>query len=207
MSRKTEAKQEAILQMATQVFMECGFERASIAEICARLGSSKRTIYNYFASKEDLFFAVISRTTDHEFRDIRDFVDPAHTDMAESLRQFGEKLLTFLYSPQMVEKRHLAISASRRTELGRLAYEGGVLRSLNLAAESLQAAMNSGKLKAADPFVAAQQLFALLEAELLKASLLQQLGEVSPERIRELTARAVKVFMAAYGTEVKTAEN
>ena len=42
---------------------------------------------------------------------------------------------------------------------------------------------------------------ALLEAELLKASLLQQLGEVSPPRIRELTARAVAVFMAAYGPE------
>ena len=60
MSRKTQAKQQAILEMATEVFREFGFERASIAEICARLGSSKRTIYNYFASKEELFFAVIT---------------------------------------------------------------------------------------------------------------------------------------------------
>ena len=121
--------------------------------------------------------------------------------MAESLRNFGEKLLAFLYSPQMIEQRHLSISASKRTELGRLAYEEGVLRSLRLTAESLQAAMDAGKLRQADAFVATQQLFALLEAELLKASLLQQLGEVSPARIRELTARAVAVFMAAYGPE------
>ena len=201
MSKKTEAKQQAILEMATEVFREFGFERASIAEICARLGSSKRTIYNYFASKEELFFAVITRSAAHEFKDIHDFIDPSKADMTESLQHFGEKLLAFLYSPQMIEQRHLSISASKRTELGRLAYEEGVLRSLRLTAESLQAAMDAGKLRQADAFVATQQLFALLEAELLKASLLQQLGEVSPARIRELTARAVAVFMAAYGPE------
>ena len=147
------------------------------------------------------FFAVITRSAAHEFRDIHNFIDPSLTDMAESLRNFGEKLLAFLYSPQMIEQRHLSISASKQSELGRLAYEEGVLRSLRLTAESMQAAMDAGKLRQADAFVATQQLFALLEAELLKASLLQQLGEVSPARIRELTARAVAVFMAAYGPE------
>ena len=204
MSRKTQAKQQAILEMATEVFREFGFERASIAEICARLGSSKRTIYNYFASKEELFFAVITRSAAHEFRDIHDFIDPSLTDMAESLRNFGEKLLAFLYSPQMIEQRHLSISASKRSELGRLAYEEGVLRSLRLTAESLQAAMDAGKLRQADAFVATQQLFALLEAELLKASLLQQLGEVSEDRIRQVTNRAIEVFMAAYGLRNET---
>ena len=204
MSRKTEAKQQAILEMATEVFREFGFERASIAEICARLGSSKRTIYNYFASKEELFFAVITRSAAHEFRDIHDFIDPSLTDMAESLRNFGEKLLAFLYSPQMIEQRHLSISASKQSELGRLAYEEGVLRSLRLTAESMQAAMDAGKLRQADAFVATQQLFALLEAELLKASLLQQLGEVSEDRIRQVTNRAIEVFMAAYGPRNET---
>ena len=204
MSRKTEAKQQAILEMATEVFREFGFERASIAEICARLGSSKRTIYNYFASKEELFFAVITRSAAHEFRDIHDFIDPSLTDMAESLRNFGEKLLAFLYSPQMIEQRHLSISASKQSELGRLAYEEGVLRSLRLTAESMQAAMDAGKLRQADAFVATQQLFALLEAELLKASLLQQLGEVSEDRIRQVTNRAIEVFMAAYGLRNET---
>ena len=204
MSRKTEAKQQAILEMATEVFREFGFERASIAEICARLGSSKRTIYNYFASKEELFFAVITRSAAHEFRDIHNFIDPSLTDMAESLRNFGEKLLAFLYSPQMIEQRHLSISASKQSELGRLAYEEGVLRSLRLTAESMQAAMDAGKLRQADAFVATQQLFALLEAELLKASLLQQLGEVSEDRIRQVTNRAIEVFMAAYGLRNET---
>ena len=204
MSRKTETKRQAILEMATEVFREFGFERASIAEICARLGSSKRTIYNYFASKEELFFAVITRSAAHEFRDIHNFIDPSLTDMAESLRNFGEKLLAFLYSPQMIEQRHLSISASKQSELGRLAYEEGVLRSLRLTAESMQAAMDAGKLRQADAFVATQQLFALLEAELLKASLLQQLGEVSEDRIRQVTNRAIEVFMAAYGLRNET---
>jgi AcrR family transcriptional regulator len=53
-----EEKQQAIVAAALEVFAERGFSAATIDEIARASGLGKGTIYEYFASKEDLFFAV-----------------------------------------------------------------------------------------------------------------------------------------------------
>ena len=199
MAIKTEEKRQAIIEAATQAFQELGFERTSMSEICARVGGSKATLYNYFPSKEELFFEIVFLSTEAEFEAVHRSIDPSTEDMGESLRHFGESLLTFLYSPQVRSQRHLAISESGRSERSRLVYERGVLRSQNLVAEFLQAAMKLGKLQQADPIVATRHLHSLLESELLERFLFQLLGEVSAEEVKTVTARAIGVFMAAYG--------
>lgn len=55
---RTEAKRDAILEAAAEVFLEAGFEGASMSQIAARAGGSKRTLYGYFPSKEELFVAM-----------------------------------------------------------------------------------------------------------------------------------------------------
>ena len=199
MRMKTEAKRQAILEVAAQAFQELGFERTSMSEICARVGGSKATIYNYFASKEELFSEVIFLSTEAEFMVVHQALEASTDDVAESLQRFGERLLTFLYSPRIRAERHLAISESRRSELGRLVYERGVQRSQNLIAAFMARAMAQGQLRETDARVVAQHFFGLLEAELLEPFLHQQLGEVGAEQIRAVTARAVAVFMAGYG--------
>ncbi len=199
MRMKTEAKRQAILEVAAQAFQELGFERTSMSEICARVGGSKATIYNYFASKEELFSEVIFLSTEAEFMVVHQALEASTDDVAESLQRFGERLLTFLYSPRIRAERHLAISESRRSELGRLVYERGVQRSQNLIAAFMARAMTQGQLRETDARVVAQHFFGLLEAELLEPFLHQQLGEVGAEQIRAVTARAVAVFMAGYG--------
>ena len=199
MRMKTEAKRQAILEVAALAFQELGFERTSMSEICARVGGSKATIYNYFASKEELFSEVMFLSTEAEFMVVHQALDASTDDVAESLQRFGERLLTFLYSPRIRAERHLAISESRRSELGRLVYERGVQRSQNLIAAFMARAMTQGQLRETDARVVAQHFFGLLEAELLEPFLHQQLGEVGAEQIRAVTARAVAVFMAGYG--------
>lgn len=199
MAVKTESKRQAILKVAEQVFRELGFERASMSEICARVGGSKATIYNYFASKEELFNEIMFLSTETEFEAVHRAIDPSTVDIAKSLRNFGESLLAFLYSPQVQAQRRLAISESGRTKLGRLVYERGVLRSQNLVADFLREAMNLGKLQQADPIVATRHLHSLLESELIDRFMFQLSGEVGTEEIKAVTARAIDVFMAAYG--------
>lgn len=199
MKKKTEAKRQAILEVATQAFQELGFERTSMSEICARVGGSKATLYNYFPSKEELFFETVFLSTEAEFEAVITAIDTTREDIADSLRHFGERLLTFLYSPHVRAQRHLAVSESGRTSIGRLVYERGVLRGQNFMADFLQQAMAAGKLRPADPQIATKHLFGLLESELLERFLFQLLGEVSAEEIQTVTGRAIAVFMAAYG--------
>jgi AcrR family transcriptional regulator len=51
-------KRPLILRAATEVFSERGFAAVTVAEIADRAGIGKGTVYEYFASKEELLFAV-----------------------------------------------------------------------------------------------------------------------------------------------------
>lgn len=59
MARRGEALREHILLAAKDVFLETGFERASMDQIAARAETSKRTLYAHFESKDRLFLAVV----------------------------------------------------------------------------------------------------------------------------------------------------
>lgn len=199
MKKKTESRRQNIIGVADEAFREFGYERTSMSEICARVGGSKATLYNYFPSKEELFFAIMFQSTEAEFESVLRAFDSSEGNITESLRHFGERFLAFLFSPQVRAHRRLAFTESGRTGLGRILYERGVLRSHNMISEFLQRAMDLGKLRQADPFVATQHLCALLQAELQERFLFQVLGDLGAEEIRGNTARAIEVFMAAYG--------
>jgi len=59
MARRGDLLREHILWVAKDVFLEMGFERASMDEVAARAETSKRSLYAHFESKEKLFLAVI----------------------------------------------------------------------------------------------------------------------------------------------------
>ena len=51
-------KKNRIIEAAAQIFAQKGYAGASVADIALKAGIGKGTIYEYFKSKEDLFFAV-----------------------------------------------------------------------------------------------------------------------------------------------------
>lgn len=203
MRTKTESRRQAILAAAAKVFQETGFARASMSEICLRVGYSKATLYSYFSSKEELFSAVVFDATEAEFQASHAALDPTMPDLAQALECFGERLLTLIYSPEVQAVRRLMVSEAGRSDMGRKCYELGPVRSEADIADYLQQAMRSGKLRRAEPLLAARHLMGLLEAEWFNRFLFQVLGEVSAEEIKATVSRAVAVFMAAYGPEVK----
>ena len=52
------SKKELIIEAAAQVFARSGYSNASVASIAGKANIGKGTVYEYFQSKEDLFFAV-----------------------------------------------------------------------------------------------------------------------------------------------------
>jgi len=49
-----------LIEVATRVFFEKGYDAASLQDIADRLGMLKGSLYYYIQSKEDLLFEVIS---------------------------------------------------------------------------------------------------------------------------------------------------
>lgn len=59
MARRGDKLREHILWIAKDVFLEMGFERASMDVVASRADTSKRSLYAHFENKEKLFLAVV----------------------------------------------------------------------------------------------------------------------------------------------------
>lgn len=57
--RLTDRKREAIVRAAVEEFRSAGYEATSMDRIAAVAGVSKRTVYNHFPSKEELFALIL----------------------------------------------------------------------------------------------------------------------------------------------------
>ena len=78
-SRDADRSQQALLRAARDEFARHGLAGARVDRIALRAGLNKRLIYYYFASKDDLFLAVLEAT----YADIRSAEQQLHlTDMA-----------------------------------------------------------------------------------------------------------------------------
>ena len=50
------ATRQQIADVAMRLFVQRGFDRVTVAEVAAEAGVSEKTVFNYFPTKEDLFF-------------------------------------------------------------------------------------------------------------------------------------------------------
>jgi AcrR family transcriptional regulator len=82
----------AISEVATTLFIERGFEHVTVAEIAAASDVSVKTVFNYFATKEDLFFDRADAMRDALLRAVRE--RPPGTTITGALRRlFGENIV------------------------------------------------------------------------------------------------------------------
>ncbi len=83
-----------ILDQLESVFMEQGFASATIAEIAAVVGCSRRTLYEIAASKEQLVLTVLDRFLHKKGRAALDAIDPDET-LVDQLRHYIQGGLEF----------------------------------------------------------------------------------------------------------------
>jgi AcrR family transcriptional regulator len=101
MARRGETLREHILWTAKDVFLEMGFERASMDMVASRAETSKRSLYAHFASKEKLFLAIIELVRGLFLSRIKMPNDYSEKP-ADALAMFcGRYLEVLLYQPQI----------------------------------------------------------------------------------------------------------
>ena len=198
---KTEEKRQAILEVATAVFRELGFERASMSEICTRLGGSKATLYNYFPSKEALFVEVMFRAFEADFHNTLAALQTGDADMAQALRTFGRRFMALLYTPEVVAVRRLLVAEGDRSQIGANCYAQGPCRSHALIAAFLERAMARGLLRTACADLASRQLLALLQAEVIECFMFQHQPLPPIDEIQACADRGTEAFLRLYAPQ------
>jgi AcrR family transcriptional regulator len=195
---KTEAKRESIVEAAAQVFLEFGFDGASMTQIATRVGGSKGTLYGYFSSKEELFVEVMHGMAKRFLEPIFEALQKDHDDLRHALQQFGERTLAVLCLEASIQARRAIIAQSGRSDIGLRFYERGPKKGMREVASFLTRRIEVGQLRPCDPEVAACHLMALLDSETVTPCLLGVNRKPSTAHIRAAVSRALDTFLAGY---------
>jgi AcrR family transcriptional regulator len=193
-------KTDQILQGARRVFMEHGFEGASVDEIARAAGASKATLYSYFPDKRQLFTAVVEAGCLRQGGGVAlGRLDPDEPIEA-ALRRIAGEFGAFVLSPGALEMFRTCIAeAGRFPELGRAFYEAGPERARSQLVALLDEAVARGELAIADTGLAADQFAALAKARVFLATLLGQPIDPDDPELARVADEAVATFLARYG--------
>ena len=113
MRRRGDELSEHILFAAKDIFLELGFERASMDVIADRAKTSKRTLYAHFESKEKLYLAVIELVRGLYLDNLRTPAEYAQ-DTSEAVVQFCGQFMELLLWTPAVRMCRLAIAEAER---------------------------------------------------------------------------------------------
>jgi AcrR family transcriptional regulator len=191
------SKRRQILDGARKVFMDLGFDGASMNEIARSAGVSKGTLYVYFADKNRLFEAIVEQEAFEQGKVVFN-LDPAR-DAETTLREFGRSYMELLCRPGGGSWiRTVMAIAERMPDVGRRYYANVLEKAVNRLADYLRAHVEPGDLAIDDCQLAASQFMEVCKASLFLPFVFQAAPAPSPERIDEVVNSATRMFMAAY---------
>lgn len=196
---KSDSKRQAILQAATEVFVEHGYGETSVDRVAAAAGVSKATIYSHFESKDGLIEAVID-TRAAEVLSGFDDLDSADDDTAARLVRFCVAFQEHVLTSEMRAWDRLVIAEVHRAPgLAKKLFDCGPKSLHARLAEYLRKQTDAGHLSAENADEAAEDLMGLVLGLRLVSG---QMGVGKKESRKARVARAeriVRFFMLAYG--------
>ncbi|MGA3796722.1 HTH-type transcriptional regulator RutR [Pseudomonas fluorescens] len=195
--RLTDRKRQAIIQAAINEFRDNGFEITSMDKIAATAGVSKRTVYNHFPSKEELFAEILNqlwiRVTEEQETAYR-----PDLPLRDQLRVLLKAKLQMLGDDNFLDLARVAIAAtihSPERAQDMVARMGEREEGLTVW---IRAAQADGRLKATAPDFAAQQVQGLLKSFAFWPQISMGKPGLSPEEQHQVAESALDMFLACY---------
>lgn len=195
--RDTSKMRQTILNGAIDVFSSYGFAASSMDRVAEAAGISKRTIYNHFASKEQLFEAIVAL-----FVAQRDAIKPvqyvASLPLNEQLLRFMDAELYLVDDPvrrklsRLLTNTFLLDAAFGRRVYGQYAPHQALI-------QWLEDAQKDGRLCVPFPALAARMFYGMVEGCLTWPALISD--GASLQRAEGLREEIVAFFLRAYGVD------
>jgi TetR/AcrR family transcriptional repressor of mexJK operon len=152
----SQQRRRDILLAGKKVFFQGGYQLASVDRIAEVAGTTKRTVYDHFGSKEALFAEVIAFAGD-QFVALLPSADDLPEAPAEGLRAFVTLMRALVGAPDSLRFQRLIIAeAERHPAMGRALYETATLGAQRVLAAYLRACVERGRLRDHDVEVSAR---------------------------------------------------
>lgn len=195
--RLTDRKREAIVQAAIEAFRNTGFDATSMDKIAASAGVSKRTVYNHFPSKDELFAEILLQLWHSSVAQIGLSYRSDQPLRAQLLELIGQKL-RLLDDANFLDLARVAIAetihAPERAQ--------SMLARLSEREEGitvwLRAAIADGRLRQVDAEFAATQLQGMLKAFAFWPQVTLSCPPLPPAARQQLAESSVDMFLGYY---------
>jgi TetR/AcrR family transcriptional regulator, mexJK operon transcriptional repressor len=155
-----------LLEVATKLFMERGFDGTSIDAVAETAGVSKPTVYARYRDKRDLFTAVLRARIQRWLAPLSAAAEAAKANpksLETTLDDVSRHLLAHAWKPEVLMLRRILLAqAVQFPELAQLAHEEGWQRGVRAVASLLQQFADRGQIKIEDPVIAADLFLSLL---------------------------------------------
>ena len=192
-TRRGADKRAAILAAAADIFLSEGYGRASMDQVHAKIGGSKRTLYNHFPNKEALFEAIVSAVADHVLAALRPPLGEG--DLCEALLKMGTDYLNALLSADgLALYRAMVSEAPHFPELARAFFENGPGRASHHLADFFREMKAKGLIDIADPQIAAEHFLGAVRGDVHLAAVLS-VKRPSTQLVKTTVAQAVETFL------------
>jgi TetR/AcrR family transcriptional repressor of mexJK operon len=196
---RAEALTDHLLDVAAKYFLEKGFAGASVTQIARSAHASKETFYSRYATKEELFCAVIRRQTDTMAVELSSVLAP-HALPETALMSFGEIMLDRLLAEETIAlNRTISMEWQRFPELAKIFYELGPGRTIASLSKYLDEQSSKGKLLKLNAKLAAQQFMDLLVSEMVMRGSLGIFPKPTKTEKRKKVEDTVTLFLRGYG--------
>ena len=163
----SEERKEQILDAATEVFTQKGFDQARMDDIVEETGLSKGALYWYFKSKDDIIFGIMDRLFRLEFRELEE-IKHSETSATEALRGFTEVAIKDInrmihFMPVTYEFLALAF----RNKLVQKAIKQYMNSYVSILDPLIQRGVESGEFKKVNPREVSAAVGAIIEGTML----------------------------------------
>ena len=196
-----DAKRRAVVQAATRAFVSQGYEATSMDAIAADAGVSKRTVYNHFPGKRDLFRAVVAGLYEGLNVAESDRLPPDQPPETV-LPAFTRELLTHMRRPEVKGLLRLVIAEHQRfPDLAEDYLKEGKSRAVALLETYIASQHARGRLNAPNPATVASQYLGGIKEVMFWPTMLGLPVTADDETV---IADAVEQLMRAYGATRQT---
>jgi AcrR family transcriptional regulator len=189
------ARRQAFLQAARDVFLEQGYEAASVNDVVRHAGGSLATLYAQFGNKEGLFLAVTQEQHERLVRAMTpECVD--HLPLEQGLQAIGERFLRALLSRENLGFYRVLIGEGRK-------FPQLLQRYVSTGSERVRDVV-AGYLRKACPKCDNADIFASYFLELLRSrhhyrALANESYALTDDELADHVAEVVKFFMSGVG--------
>lgn len=200
--RLTDRKRLAILDAAVAEFRSSGFEATSMDKIAASAGVSKRTVYNHFPSKDELFMHILEQLWERSVA-LMDLPYQKDQPLRPQLMALMQQKMQLLGDTSFLDLARVAIAETIHSPERAHA----IVERMNSREEGvtawIRAALADGRLKQTDPLLASHMLQGQLKTLAFWPQVTMGQPPLDETSRQAIVVVAVDMFLGYYAADAK----